>query len=253
MLSLFWDGVFIKPLTNLLIFLTNAVPGHDLGIAIIILTVIIRLVLYPLSKKAIQNQRALQAFQPELDKIKEKYKDDKDKQSKETLAFYQKHKINPLSSCLPLLIQMPILIALYWVFRHATAGTVDALLYPFVHKPEVLNIKFLGLIDLTKPEVYFLPVLAGASQFYQSWMILSQAKKDEKRMGLKDKKGPQDTATMITRQMNYIFPIVTVVFAASLPAAISLYWVITNLFSILQQYIIMKDDKERPKVIVRKK
>ena len=93
MLSLFWDGVFIKPLTNLLIFLTNAVPGHDLGIAIIILTVIIRLVLYPLSKKAIQNQRALQAFQPELDKIKEKYKDDKDKQSKETLAFYQKHKI----------------------------------------------------------------------------------------------------------------------------------------------------------------
>ncbi|MBU2595719.1 YidC/Oxa1 family membrane protein insertase [Patescibacteria group bacterium] len=253
MLSIFWDGVFIKPLTNLLIFLTNIIPGHDLGMAIIALTIIIRLILYPLSKKAIQNQRALQAFQPELDQIKEKYKDNKDKQTKETLAFYQKHKINPLSSCLPLLIQMPILIALYWVFRHAIAGTVDQLLYPFVHKPDTLIIKFLGIIDLTKPELYVLPVLAGASQFYQSFMILRQAKKDEKRIGIKEKKGPQDTSTMITKQMNYIFPIVTVIFAASLPAAISLYWVATNLFSILQQYIIMKDEKEKPKVIVRRK
>lgn len=253
MLSTLWDEVFIRPLTNLLIVLTHLTPGHDLGVAIIFLTIIIRLILYPLSKKAIQNQRAMQAFQPELDKIKEKYKDDKDKQTKETLAFYQKHEINPLSSCLPLLIQMPILIALYWVFRKATAGTVDQLLYSFVPKVSNLNIKFLGIVDLSRPEVYVLPILAGASQFYQSWMILKQAKKDDQRMGLKEKKGPQDTATMLTRQMNYIFPIITVIFAASLPAAISLYWVATNLFSILQQYIIIKNEKDRPTVVVRKK
>lgn len=253
MLSVFWTEVFIRPLTNLLVVLTNLTPGHDLGVAIIILTIIIRLILYPLSKKAIQNQRALQAFQPELDKIKEKYKNDKDKQTKETLAFYQKHKINPLSSCLPLLIQMPILIALYWVFRGTTAGTVDQLLYSFVPKVSDLNTKFLGIVDLTKPEVYVLPILAGASQFYQSWMILKQAKKDEQRMGLKEKKGPQDTVTMITKQMNYIFPIITVIIAASLPAAISLYWIITNLFSIGQQYIIMKNEKDRPTVTVRNK
>jgi len=253
MFATLWNEVFIRPLTNLLIFITNIVPGHDLGIAIIIITIIIRLILYPLSKKAIQNQRAMQAFQPELDKIKEKYKDDKDKQTKETLAFYQKHKINPLSSCLPLLIQMPILIALYWVFRRATAGTIDQLLYSFVHKPEVLSIKFLGIVDLSKPELYVLPVVAGATQFYQSWMILRQAKKDDKKLGIKEKRGPQDTATMITKQMNYIFPIITVVFAASLPAAISLYWVTTNLFSIGQQYIIMKGEGVKPKVVVRRK
>lgn len=253
MLSAFWDGVFLKPLANLLIFLTNIVPGHDLGVAIIILTIIIRLILYPLSKKAIQNQRAMQAFQPELDRIKEKYKNDKDKQTKETLAFYQKHKINPLSSCLPLIIQMPILIALYWVFRYASFGTIEHLLYPFVHMPSSLTIKFLGVVDLSKPEVYVFPILAGASQFYQSWMILGQAKKDEKRMGLKEKKGPQNTATMITKQMNYIFPIVTVMIAIKLSSAIVLYWIITNLFSILQQYIIMRDKKERPQVTVRKR
>ena len=264
MLSTLWNGVFLKPLANLLIFLTNVIPGHDLGVAIIILTIIIRLILYPLSKKAIQNQRAMQAFQPELDKIKEKYKDDKDKQTKETLAFYQKHKINPLSSCLPLIIQMPILIAMYWVFRYASFGTIEHLLYPFVHLSSSLTIKFLGVVDLSKPEVYALPVLAGATQFYQSWMILGQAKKDEKRMGLKDKKGPvsnsassrggpQDSATMITRQMTYIFPIITVMIAIKLPAAIALYWIVTNLFSILQQYIIMKDKRERPEVIVRRK
>lgn len=254
MLSTLWNGVFLKPLANLLIFLTNIIPGHDLGVAIIILTIIIRLVLYPLSKKAIENQRAMQAFQPELDKIKEKYKDDKDKQTKETLAFYQKHKINPLSSCLPLIIQMPILIALYWVFRYASFGTIEHLLYPFVHLPSSLTIKFLGVVDLSKPEVYVFPILAGASQFYQSWMILGQAKKDEKRMGIKKKKsGPQDTATMITKQMTYIFPIITVMIAIKLPAAIALYWIVTNLFSILQQYIIMKDKRERPEVIVRRR
>lgn len=251
MFSIIWNDIFIKPLTNLLIGLTNILPGHDLGFAIIILTIIIRFILYPLSKKAIENQRAMQAYQPELDKIKEKYKDDKDKQTKATMAFYQEHKINPLSSCLPLLIQFPILIALYWVFRHTTAGTFGQLLYSFVHKPASLNIKFLNLIDLTRPEVYVLPVLAGATQFWQSWMIMHQAKKDDKKLGLKEKKGPQDTATMLTKQMNYIFPIITVIFAASLPAAISLYWVATNLFSIVQQYIIMKNEGLKPKVVVR--
>jgi YidC/Oxa1 family membrane protein insertase len=253
MFATLWNDVFIRPLTNLLIGITDVIPGHDLGVAIIILTIIIRFILYPLSKKAIQSQRELQAYQPELDKIKEKYKNDKDKQTKATMEFYQEHKINPLSSCLPLLIQMPILIALYWVFRRATAGTVEQLLYSFVPKPENLNARFLGIVDLTRPEVYVLPVLAGASQFYQSWMILSRAKKDDKKLGLKEKKTPQDATSMITKQMNYIFPIVTVVFAASLPSAISLYWVTTNLFSIGQQYIIMRGELTKPKVTVRRK
>ena len=111
----------------------------------------------------------------------------------------------------------------------------------------------MGIVDLTRPEVYVLPVLAGASQFYQSWMILSRAKKDDKKLGLKEKKTPQDATSMITKQMNYIFPIITVVIAASLPSAIALYWITTNLFSIGQQYIIMRGELTKPKVSVRRK
>jgi len=248
MLSVFWTQVFIRPLTNLLIFLYNIVPGHDLGISIIILTIIIRLILYPSSRKAIKSQRAMQNLQPQLDKIKEKHKDDKQKQTQETLKLYQENKISPFSSCLPLLIQMPILIALYWVFRKVSVEDVSGLLYSFIYAPQNFSPYFLGLIDLTKPEVYVLPVLAGASQFIQSWMILRRSKKEHKP----DEK-VQDIGSAISKQMTYIFPIITIIFAASLPAAIALYWITTNLFSIVQQYIIMKEENSEPKAIVRKK
>jgi YidC/Oxa1 family membrane protein insertase len=246
MLSAFWTQVFIRPLYNLLVFLHNVIPGHDLGVAIIILTIIIRFILYPSSKKAIETQRAQLEYQPELDKIKEKYKDDKEKQTQETMAFYKKHKINPFSSCLPLLIQMPILIALYWVFRSSLSVDSFQLLYPFVHQPASLNTQFLGLVNLIRPEVYVFPILAGATQFLQSWMLLKRKKAEKKE----EKK---DMMSVMSKQMTYIFPIITVLFAASLPAAISLYWITTNLFSIVQQYIIMRSDGTKPKVIVRKK
>lgn len=249
MFSVFWTEIFIRPLTNLLIFLYNIIPGHDLGISIIILTIIIRLILYPSSRKAIKSQRAMQNLQPELDKIREKHKDDKQKQTQETLKLYQENKISPFSSCLPLLIQMPILIALYWVFRKVSAEDVSSLLYPFIRAPQDFTPYFLGIIDLTKPEVYVLPILAGATQFIQSWMILKRNKKEEHKPDEK----VQDIGSAISKQMTYIFPIITIIFAASLPAAISLYWIATNLFSIVQQYIIMKEEKLQPEALITKK
>lgn len=248
MLSTFWTTVFIQPLFNLLVFLYNVIPGHDFGVAVIILTLIIRFILYPSSKKAIVSQRGMQELQPEMEKIKEKYKDDRQKQTEATLKFYKEKKISPFGSCLPILVQMPILIALYWVLRQAGEGESLNLLYSFISRPESLNTTFLGIVDLTRPEVYVLPVLAGISQFVQSYMIFKKSKKD-------DGKKKQDPASAISKQMIYIFPVITIFFAASLPSAIALYWITTNLFSIVQQYIIMKNENEegKPQVVIRRK
>src|SRR5688572_820076 len=111
-----FNTVLYYPLFNLLVLIYNYLPGHDFGIAIIVLTIIIRFILYPVSVKALNSQKALQKLQPQIQELQKKYKDDKEKQAKETLELYRREKINPFSGLLLALIQLPILIALYNVF-----------------------------------------------------------------------------------------------------------------------------------------
>ena len=203
----------------------------DIGIAIIILTIIIRLILYPSQAKALRAQKRLQEIQPELQKIQEKYKDDKQKQAKAIMEFYQTHKVSPFSSCLPTLIQFPIIIALYQVFRTGLNTSRISEIYSFLPKPETITPTFLGILDLTKPEHFVLPIIAGATQFLQAWMMMPKTKK----------KQTQSTQEMVSRQMIYFMPLMVVFFAATLPSALPLYWVVTSLFAILQQYLINKE------------
>ncbi|MCK5211168.1 membrane protein insertase YidC, partial [Candidatus Parcubacteria bacterium] len=107
---------FYQPVLNLLVFLYNIVPGNDLGIAIILLTVVIKLLLLPLSKKSIKSQKALQDLQPQTEELKKKFKDNKEAMSKAMLELYKKNKVNPFSSCLPLIVQLPFLFAVFRVF-----------------------------------------------------------------------------------------------------------------------------------------
>src|SRR3972149_8720304 len=137
--------ILYQPLYNALIFLVWLIPGHNVGLAIIILTVIIRLILLPSSMKATRQQKRMRDLQPEIQAIQARYKDDKAKQSQEIMAFYRENKINPLGSCLPLLIQLPILIILYYVFIHGLSTERFDLLYDFTPRPEVINTGFLGL------------------------------------------------------------------------------------------------------------
>ncbi len=229
-------SVFLyQPLLNLLIFFYNLIPGNDLGIAIILLTVTIRLILYPLSARSVKSQKALQSLQPQLDKIKEKYKGDKEKQSRATMQFYKKNKINPLSSCLPLLIQFPVLIAIYRVLRDGINDPESLnLLYSFVRNPGSLNASFLGIINLGERNVY-LAVLAGAAQFWQSRMLLKSRKKKKAASG-----NMGDIARNMSNQMVYLMPIFTVFIAMSFPAGLALYWFATTLFSLFQQWLILK-------------
>lgn len=233
--------ILIKPLFNLLVFMYDKVTFSDLGIAIILLTVLIRLILYPLAQKAIRSQKEMMHVQPEIKSIQEKYKDNKEEQMKQIMAVYKAKKINPASGCLPLLLQMPILIALYSVFSKGfTDASMDSLLYSFIPHPEYINHMFLGLIDISKSNIW-LALIAAAAQFYQSKMIMDQQKEANKN---KPKNSTSDVSAMVTKQMTYVMPVVIFMMARSLNSGLALYWATTALFSIAQQLYVFKQKEK---------
>jgi len=220
-----------RPLFNFLILIYNYLPGHDFGLTIISLTIIIRFILYPISVKALNSQRALQSLQPKIEEIQKKYKDNKEKQTKETLELYKKEKINPFGGLLLAIIQLPILIALYRVFWQGLNAQELKILYSFIANPIHINSMFFSLVDLSKPNLLF-AVLAGILQFIQTKMLLPKTSIGQPKKG--------DINTMMQKQMIYFLPFITVVILLKLPSALGLYWVISSLFSIVQQYFLFK-------------
>lgn len=225
-----------RPLFNALILLYNYLPGHDFGLAIISLTILIRLVLYPVAVKALRSQKALQNLQPKLQEIQKQYKDDKERQAKETLELYRVEKINPFSGLFLAIVQIPILIALYRVFWSGLKPSELAQLYGFVANPGHINAVFIGLIDLSKPSI-LLAIVAGILQFFQTKMLMPSQPKSGIKNG--------DMAAMMQKQMMYFFPFITVVILWRLPSALGVYWIVSGAFSIIQQYFIFK--KMNPK------
>jgi len=223
--------ILYQPLFNALIFLIWLIPGHSVAFAIIVLTIIIRLILVPSSLKASRAQVRMRNLQPEIQKIQAQYKGDKQKQSQALMEFYKVNKINPLGSCLPLLIQFPILIVLYYVFINGLNTSHFDLLYSFIPRPEFINTMFFGL-DLAQPDRWILPVIAGVLQYFQSRQLMPPTPKGTQ----------QDTQTMISKQMMYLMPLFTVIIAGRLPAALPLYWIITTFFGIAQQWYVMREN-----------
>ncbi len=238
----FFYVILYQPLFNSLVWLYNSVPGHDFGIAIIILTIIIRVILFPTSVKAVKSQRSLQKLQPKILELQKKYKDDKEKQAKEIFALYKIEKINPFSGLFLALIQVPILIALYRVFWDGLNQSKLSVLYSFITNPGQINPLFLHIINLSKPNIIF-AILAGLTQYFQTKMLLPPVDS----ANIKDK--TPDISQMMQKQMVYFFPIFTVIILINLPSALGLYWVASGLFSIIQQYYIFKQKKlETPKI-----
>lgn len=229
-----FNELLYRPLFNGLILLYNWLPGHDFGVAIIVLTLGLRLVVFPLTKKGILAQKRLAAIGPRLKELQEKYKHDKEAQAKATMEFYKTEGVNPLGGCLPLLVQLPILIALYRVLLGAFNSLRPEILYPFVAAPEKLNPMFFGLINLADRNI-ILAVLAGLSQFVYSKIAMGA-----KPLSGAAKKGNPDFQKMMGTQMTYFMPIFTVFIAMSLPAGLALYWAATTVFSILEYLIIKK-------------
>lgn len=226
-----FEALLYTPLFNLLVFLYDTVALGDFGVAIILLTVVIRLVLSPLSIRALESQRKLGELQPKIQEVQKKFKDDPQKQTREVMALYKENKTNPFSGCLLLLVQLPVLFALY---RISVAGFGEeslSALYGFIARPESLNSLFIGFFDLTKRSVV-LSVFAGALQFFQ--MKLSFSKPGNASVG---------SLAGLNRQMLYFLPLMIIMISLSFPAGLPLYMMATTAFSILEQIYVNKNER----------
>lgn len=237
--------IVFQPLYNALIILYVIIP--DLGVTIIILTIIIRLLLMPLSRKSIASQKKMQEIQPELKKLQEKYKHDKAKQGQKVMEFYKEKKINPASGCLPMVVQLIFLIALYRVFMLGLGPEASTeLLYSFVKNPGQLNPIAFGFFDLSVRNIP-LAIFAAILQFFQAKMMLRKQEKEKKenpKTNKDDKKEP-DFSTMVQQQLVYMGPVITLIIGLQFPSGLILYWTITTIFMIVQQYFVLNEDKKQ--------
>ncbi len=179
-----WNGIFFRPIYNGLMFLTSVLPEHSLGLAIILLTLIIRTILLIPSQKAMKAQKRMQEIQPRLEKIKEKHKGDQQRIAMETMALWKEAKASPMGSCLPLFLQIPFLIALFYTVKMGLNPDNTHLLYTVYNGFSLHDIgtNFLGILDLTKPNLYVLPIIVGGLQFAQMKLsMLKNSKKDTKK------------------------------------------------------------------------
>jgi YidC/Oxa1 family membrane protein insertase len=246
-MSAFFHTVLYVPLYNLLILLVGIVPGGDVGLAVILATLIVKLLLLPLSLGAARTQKMMKFIEPQLKELREKYKDDKEKQAKEMFALYDRYGIKPFGSFLTLLIQLPIIIGLYWVFRTEGLPHIDlTLLYSFVHAPAVISTLFLGFVSVTSPNL-ILAILTGATQLVQAWYMIPVPP-----ASVEVGSSPQEDFTrMMTLQARFVLPVI-IGFVAYASGAIALYFITSNVSALLQEYIVRqgKDPVSKVPVVV---
>jgi len=246
MFSQLFHVALYQPIFNFFVWLYNVLPGHDVGFVIIVITIIVRLIVYPLTSSSIKAQKSVQELQPKIEEIKKQFPDDKQKQSLATMELYKKNKVNPFASCLPMLIQLPVLIALYLVMRDGLMGNkFSQELYSFVANPGQLNSISFGFIDLIKPS-YWLAALAGLAQYWQAkTMLAKQPAPAPKVPGAKD----ENMMAMMNKQMLYFMPALTVFIGFGLPAGLTLYWFFSTLLTGAQQVLLLRKKKdETPKI-----
>lgn len=242
MVELFHVAIY-QPVYNILVFFYNVGPWHDFGIAIILTTLFIKVLFIPLSRKQIESQKKMQELQPKIKELQKKYKDNKEEQTKAMMALYKEHKTNPFSGCLPLIVQLIVLIAIYRVIINITEAGLNvnpADLYAFIQAPGAINHLFLGFLDLTKPN-YVLAFLSAIAQYFQTKMLFQSQKSD--KSGEKATDEP-DFASIMNKQMLYLGPGITFFIGVTFPAALALYWLFSTLFMIVQQMAIAKVKKD---------
>jgi YidC/Oxa1 family membrane protein insertase len=246
-MTFLFDEIIYKPIYNLLIFVYSIFPFHDFGIAIVIVTIFIKFLLIPLSKKQIESQKKMQEIQPKIKEIQTKYKNDKEKQSRALMELYKEKKANPFSGCLPTIVQLVFLIAIYRVlFNISNAGLVvnAADLYVFISDPGQIEKMFLGIIDLASvlnlseltirniPQIILI-FLAAVSQYIQTKMIMG-------KQGAAPVGKDADFSQIMSKQMLYLGPVFTLFIGIKFPAGLALYWLVSTVFMIVQQYCLQK-------------
>lgn len=231
-----FQEILYRPLLNILAILYQ-VPYIDFGMAILILTVLTKLLTWPLNKKAIESQTKSQKFQERLKGIQGKYKDEPARLNEEMMKVLKEEKFNPFSSFLPVVVQIIILIALYQVLKNLLSPEGLSLLYSFVKNPGKINPTFLRILDLSTRNP-FLAILTGISQYFATKISFTLQPKTKK-----PQKGPKETEffqKMMKNQMLYLLPLMTVFICWTLPAALPFYWFLSTLIGIFQQKIVFK-------------
>ncbi len=230
-----FETVLVKPIYNLFIALVGIVPQGDAGLAIVALTILMRLVLYPVFTASIRTQMGMTAMQSDVELIKEKHKNDKEALAREQVALFKKHNVNPLAGFGALFIQLAVIIALYYaLFREGFPAVNAHLLYSFVPAPGAVSTHFFGLIDLLSAHHLFLAVIVGASQFWAIYLTLGRTPVNHK---------DPDKAAVARIQQNmmlYFMPAVMAVTSYYFAAAVGLYFIASNLFSVVQEWIIRR-------------
>jgi YidC/Oxa1 family membrane protein insertase len=237
-ISSFFHTFFYDPIYNALVALVAVVPGSDVGIAVILVTIVIRLILLPFSLSAARTQRAMKILEPKIKELKEKHNGNKEKEALETLTLYREAKVNPFASILTVFIQIPVLLALYWVFYYEPFSTVSAInvarLYSFTPIPQDVSLQFLGIISVAGKSIV-LAILAGATQFYQAHLALSGTMKPSDSKGMQN-----DFQRVMGMQLKYVFPFIIGAISFSTSGAIALYFITTNIAGALQELHVRK-------------
>lgn len=240
-----WHGVFFDPIYNTLVFLIDVVPAGDVGLAIVLLTILVKVVLLPLSLKAAKTQYVMRTVEPKLHELKERYKDNREALARKTMDLYREVGVNPFASILLVIFQIPIIIALYLsVFSGGGVRLPEInleLLYSFVPAPEIVSTLFFGFLDITQRSLP-LALLAGATQFVHTHLSLPPSKpRDQKeKPSFKD-----DFARSMQIQMRYVLPLIIFFVAYTISAAIALYFVVSNIVSIAQEFVVRKQVPNR--------
>lgn len=215
----FFHTYLYLPMISALLFIYNTVAFHDLGLAIVFLTLVVRIVLFPLFYKGAKDQALMQRIQPHIKKIQLDHKDDKEAQARAMLDLYKKYKLNPFSGILLLILQLPVFIVLFQVFSKELSTGIFA------------TTTFLGFINLGA-KGYILPIIAGAAQYFQTKLMMGP---QAKTTGVDDNPMASMQKTMVV-----VGPAFTFFILLNLPSALSVYWTVSGVFSIFQQIYINK-------------
>ena len=240
MLHNIWNLILYRPLLNALAFLISIIPGGDIGIAVILLTILVKVILFPLSQGSVESQAKMNLLAPHLNKIKASGAS-KEEQAKQTFELYKTHKANPLSGCLLVLIQIPIIFALYYVFLKGIKFD-SGVLYSFIQAPAKMNMNFLGIIDVSSKSL-LLAAIAAVTQYFQAHFMPKPAPS-----AVSTDSFQENFAKSMQTQMKYVFPFLIALIAYR-SGVIALYLITSNIFSIAQQIYAERKQNQRKDLI----
>lgn len=272
-----FDLILVQPIFNVLVFIYGVIPGHDFGIALILFTVLVRLVMWPLVKKQLHQTKVMRKIQPKLKKIKETSKGNKQLEAQLMMELYKEEGVNPFGPVGLLIVQMPVFIALFAVVRLMIAGNANILKYTYhwlgfvpqvkslLANPHIFHGTLFGVVDLTKQAVashsVYIPILlmaivAAGFQYVQSKQLLPKVEEGRKlRDILKDQSGGKEVdqsevSALMSNRMSMFFPFLTVFISVYLAGALVLYLLVTSVVAVIQQSIVLREDTEELEKIV---